>query len=94
MEPFKFDKRTDALFETVLRLKTVADAEVFFRDLCTVSEIKDMRDRWEMARLIADGVSYREISLKLKVSTATVCRVASWLNNGTGGYKLMMKGKS
>lgn len=90
MKQFKFDKRTNALFEAILSLKSTKEAEAFFRDLCTIKELEDMRDRWEMARLINKGVPYREISQKLNVSTTTVSRVANWLNNGMGGYKFMI----
>ncbi|OGI34473.1 MAG: hypothetical protein A2259_00990 [Candidatus Moranbacteria bacterium RIFOXYA2_FULL_43_15] len=90
MNQFKFDKRTDALFEAILSLKSTKEAEEFFRDLCTIKELEDMRDRWEIARLIKKGVPYREISQKLNVSTTTVSRVANWLNNGMGGYRLIL----
>jgi uncharacterized protein YerC len=38
-EKFKFDKKTDNLFGVILSLKTVKEAELFFRDLCTVEEL-------------------------------------------------------
>ena len=88
---FKFNKRTTSLFTAILSLKSVTEAEAFFRDLCTVEELKEMTDRWEMARLLAEGQPYREIAAKLKTSTTTVSRVAAWLNNGRDGYKLVLK---
>jgi len=45
-----------------------------------------MRDRWQIARLLRQGLTYRDIAEQLKVSTTTVNRVAFWLKNGTGGY--------
>ena len=87
---FKFNKKTDNLFKAILSLKTTKEAELFFRDLCTVEEIKDMSERWEIVRLLERGYTYRDIADKLKVSTTTVSRVASWLNNGKGGYRLML----
>ncbi|MFA4942994.1 MAG: YerC/YecD family TrpR-related protein [Patescibacteria group bacterium] len=88
MEPFKFDKKTNNLFEAILSLESVKEAECFFRDLCTIEEIRDMADRWEIAQLVNSKMPYRDIALKLKTSTTTVGRVATWLNNGMGGYKL------
>ena len=84
--PFKFNKETDSLFQAILGLKSVKEAEDFFRDLCTVEELADMRDRWQIARLLSGGLTYRDIAGELKVSTTTVNRVAFWLQNGTGGY--------
>lgn len=90
MVKFKFDKRSTSLFTAILSLKSVKEAENFFRDLCTTEELKEMTDRWEMARLVNEGIPYREIAARLKTSTTTVSRVASWLNNGLGGYRLAL----
>ena len=90
MEKFKFNKNTDSLFTAIVSLKSVKEAEMFFCDLCTIDEIKEMSDRWQIAKLINLGWSYRKISDKLRVSTTTVARVALWLNNGEGGYRLLL----
>jgi TrpR-related protein YerC/YecD len=90
-EKFKFDKKTDNLFAAILSLKDKKEAELFFRDLCTVEELKEMSERWQIVRMLDERLSYRVIAEKLKVSTTTVSRVAAWLNNGEGGYKLILK---
>ncbi len=90
MNPFKFGPKTDDLFVAILSLETVKEAEAFFRDLCTIDEIKSMSERWEIAKLVYRGLPYRKISDKLNVSTTTVSRVALWLNNGEGGYKAVL----
>ena len=90
MNKFKFSKLTDNLFAAILKLDSQKEAERFFRDLCTAEELKEMADRFEIARLVAQNLPYREIARKLKTSTTTVGRVAMWLNNGEGGYKLAL----
>ncbi|MBU1421223.1 helix-turn-helix domain-containing protein [Patescibacteria group bacterium] len=90
MNKFKFNKKTDNLFKAILSIKTVTEAEKFFRDLCTVKEIKEMSERLTIAQLVNVSMPYREIAQKLKVSSTTVSRVSSWLNNGEGGYKLIL----
>ena len=87
MNQFKFNKKTNSLFTAILSLESIKEAECFFRDLCTTDEIKEMRDRFEIANLVNDKIPYRTIATKLKTSTATVSRVAAWFNNGMGGYK-------
>jgi TrpR-related protein YerC/YecD len=82
---------SNQLFDTVLKLKTVEECEKFFRDLCTLNELKTMSERWEVARLVNDEIPYREINKKTGVSTATITRVAHWLHHGMGGYQLMLK---
>ena len=53
---------TDDLFDTVLTLRTRAEAERFFRDLCTLGELRDMAQRWAVVRLLDAGMHYAEIS--------------------------------
>ena len=36
----------EALFDAILRLETLDEAERFFRDLCTLNELRDMAQRW------------------------------------------------
>ena len=81
---------TAALFDAILRLKTRAEAERFFRDLCTLGELRDLAHRWAVVRFLASGLHYTEISRLTGASTATITRIASWLNHGEGGYKLML----
>lgn len=82
---------TTALFEALLRLETVEDAERFFRDLCTLSELHDMAQRWTVVRMLDEGLHYGEISRLTGASTATITRIASWLNHGEGGYREMLE---
>ena len=80
----------EALFEAILRLETVEDAERFFRDLCTLNELRDMAQRWAVARMLDAGLHYADISRRTGASTATITRIASWLNHGEGGYRSML----
>jgi TrpR-related protein YerC/YecD len=77
----------DALFEAILRLDSPESAERFFRDLCTLNELHDMAQRWSVVRLLDEGKHYAEISRETGASTATITRIASWLNHGEGGYR-------
>jgi TrpR-related protein YerC/YecD len=90
MNPFRFGQKTDDLFRAILALENEKEAEAFFRDLCTIDEIKSISERWEIAKLVYKGLPYRKIADKLNVSTTTVSRVALWLNNGEGGYKMVL----
>ena len=78
---------TDDLLDTVLALPDRDAAERFFRDLCTFRELHDLAQRWHIVRLLDAGTSYSEISRTTGASTATVTRIAQWLNHGAGGYR-------
>ncbi len=82
-----FDKASDQLFQAVLSLKNIKECEAFFRDLCTISEIKAMVERWQIVGWLRKGKSYREIAKITGASTTTITRVAFWMERGTGGYQ-------
>lgn len=80
----------EALFDAILRLEERDEAERFFRDLCTLGELHDMAQRWAVVRMLDQGLHYAEISRLTGASTATITRIASWLNHGEGGYRAML----
>ena len=78
---------SEALVDALLRLETRDEGERFLRDLCTLTEIREMSQRWAVARLLDGGMHYAQISRETGASTATITRIASWLRNGEGGYR-------
>jgi TrpR-related protein YerC/YecD len=84
------DELTDKLFEAMLLLKNVDECYNFFEDICTVSEIKAMSQRLEVAKMLKIGNTYTDISGKTGVSTATISRVNRCLNYGADGYKIIL----
>ena len=79
------------LVKSFLKLKNDQEVANFLRDLLTIKEIEELANRLEMARLLKQGMSYKVIAKKLKVSTTTVTRVAHWLFHGCGGYEKVIK---
>jgi len=75
------------LYQAVLALETVEEAEDFFRDLCTPAELQAMTDRWSVVDPLLNGDSYRDIAASSGVSVTTVGRVARFLTQGNGGYQ-------
>ena len=78
------------LYQAILKLKNPAEVAAFWRDLLTLKEIKTIDKRFEMAKLLYQGLPYAAIAKKLKVSTTTVTRTAFWLKHGKGGYQLVL----
>ena len=79
-----------ALFQAIGSLDGLEETERFFRDLCTLTELRDLSQRWAVARLLDEGRHYAEISKRTGASTATITRIASWLNHGEGGYRAVL----
>jgi len=84
------DADTTALFQAVLTLETLDEAERLFRDLCTLHEIEELSQRWAVARRLERGLPYRQIAEETGCSTATVTRINQWLRHGAGGYRLVL----
>jgi TrpR-related protein YerC/YecD len=78
------------LFEAILLLRDVDECQSFFRDLCTPAELQALKDRWAVAELLADGLTYREIRDKTGVSVTTIGRVARCLAEQPAGYAAVL----
>ena len=81
-----------ALWRAVLQLRNAEECERFFRDLCTPGEIKDMGERWYLARRL-DGkkTPYRQLNQETGISTTTIGRVARFLTQESyQGYRLIL----
>ena len=83
-------KAVDNLFDSILKLKTRDECYDFFEDLCTISEILSMAQRFEVAKMLREQRTYLEIAEKTGASTATISRVNRCLNYGTDGYSLIL----
>jgi TrpR-related protein YerC/YecD len=79
------------LFGAIASLRDPGEVERFLRDLCTRSELDAMAHRWEVAKLLEQGLPYLEVARRAHASTTTVTRVAQWLRNGEGGYELALQ---
>jgi TrpR-related protein YerC/YecD len=77
----------DELIAALLRLEEPDEAAAFLRDLCTLGELRDLAQRWAVVRRLDGGEHYAAISRETRASTATITRIASWLNHGEGGYR-------
>jgi TrpR-related protein YerC/YecD len=77
----------DELIGALLRLGSADEAARFLRDLCTLGELRDLAQRWAVVRRLEQGEHYAAISRATGASTATITRIASWLNHGEGGYR-------
>jgi TrpR-related protein YerC/YecD len=85
------DENTDKLFEAILLLKDIDECYSFFEDLCTISEIKALAQRLEVAKMLKNGITYTEIAEKTGASTATISRVNRCLNYGADGYSMIIE---
>lgn len=85
------DKLITNLIKAIVSLETEEECSAFLEDLCTMSEIKSMAQRLEVAKMLGQGMVYSEIAQKTGSSTATISRVKRALDYGDGGYRVVIE---
>ncbi|MDD5907347.1 MAG: YerC/YecD family TrpR-related protein [Clostridia bacterium] len=81
------DEHMDQLFQAILTLEDLDQCYELFSDLCTVTELLAMKQRFWVARLLKEGYIYSDIVDLTGASTATISRVNRCLQYGDGGYE-------
>lgn len=84
------DPLTDRLFQAILLLETEEECYQFFEDIATISELKSLAQRLEVAAMLKHGHTYDEIVARTGASTATISRVKRCLYYGADGYKTIL----
>ena len=73
-----------------MEIKDLAECRRFLQDLCTVSELKAMEQRMEVAMLLDQGLIYSDILERTGASSATISRVNRCLHYGADGYRTIL----
>ena len=76
-----------ALYKAILELKDEDECRRFFQDLCSMTELSAMEQRFEVARLLYQGRVYTEILGQTGASSATISRVNRALNYSADGLR-------
>ncbi len=90
MSKFLDKPASDTLYRAISLLKSEEECRRFLQDLCTVSELKAMEQRMDVAMLLDEGLIYSEILEKTGASSATISRVNRCLHYGADGYRAVI----
>ena len=85
------DENMQNLMRAMLALETEEECFSFFEDLCTVSELRSMSQRLEVAMKLKRGDVYTDIAASTGASTATISRVSRALSYGADGYNIVLE---
>jgi TrpR-related protein YerC/YecD len=80
-----------SLAEAFLVMQSPDECRALLRDLTTPAELEALVDRWRVVKYIDQGMPYREIHARTGVSVTTIGRVARFLEDGNGGYRLALE---
>ena len=75
-----------ALYEQIVKIQDVDTCFRFFQDLCSISELRAMEQRFEVAKLLSEGKIYNDILELTGTSSATISRVNRSLHYGKDSY--------
>ena len=71
-------------------VENVEECYKFFEDIATITELKAISQRIQVAKMLKEKRVYIEIAEVTGASTATISRVNKCLNYGQGGYDLVL----
>lgn len=77
-------ERKQDMYKAILELKDLQECMDFFEDVCAMTELQSMEQRFEVAKMLNEKKVYTEIMEKTNASTATISRVNRMLQYGTG----------
>lgn len=86
----KKKERSLDLYKHIAALNSVEECCRFFDDLCAVTELRAMEQRFDVAKMLHAGKVYTTILSETGASSATVSRVNRVLNYGTGALEEVM----
>ncbi len=81
----------DTLVKGLLKLETEEECYAFLEDVCTIKELQDMAQRFDVALKLSDGFNYNQVSKETGASSATISRVNKCLMYGNNGYKTVIE---
>lgn len=83
-------KNQQEIIKVLSQIKDPKVMEAFLKDLLTPQELEEITSRWQLVKLLNQGLSQRKIAKKLGISIATVTRGSKWLKYGFGGFKKIL----
>ena len=81
--------RNTDMYKAILTLRSVEECMDFFDDLCTVTEIQAMEQRYQVAVCLSKDMKYNDILDETGASSATISRVNRYLKYGKDGYEVV-----
>ena len=79
-------ERKEGMYKAILELKNLDECFDFFEDICAMTELRSMEQRYEVANMLKQDKVYTEIMSETNASSATISRVNRMLNYGTGCF--------
>lgn len=87
----RYLKETFIFFEKFSQIcRDTEDCRTFLKELLTPSELRMIKKRWYIARLLQSGLDVRSVASEAEVSTTTVVRVSQTLKKEGSLFKQIL----
>ena len=90
IKDLEFKNDLDMLFKAILELQNIEECYKFFEDIATITELKAISQRIQVAKMLKEKKVYTEIAEATGASTSTISRVNKCLNYGQDGYNIVL----
>ena len=84
------NENIDQLLQAILSLRDEEECRAFFSDLCTMQELVLLSQRLQVVKILLAGETYEKIRGQVSVSSATITRISTELQYGSGGYRSVL----
>ena len=87
----------DKLPEIARVLSGIDDPELlekFFREILTPKEVWDISSRWELVKLLEEGISQREIARRLGLSLCKITRGSRELKKNDSALRRVIRARA
>lgn len=88
MNEVELKEKFNEITEVLSKINNSDDIYNFLRDLLSSKEIIEFCNRFEVAKMLENKISYKEIEQKTGMSSTTIARISKFLNWENRGYKI------
>ena len=83
-------KNIQNLFSAFTEIESFDEIKEFLNDLWSTDELKEFANRWNVANMLSNGISYSQITEQTGMSSATIARISKCLNRENSGYQTIL----
>ena len=77
-------KKKKMLAQAILSIESEEECFELLEDICTIKEVDDMANRFQIALLLYEGKTFIDVENQTGASSATISRVNRCLKHGKG----------
>jgi TrpR-related protein YerC/YecD len=84
-------QKTNNLLFALQANENQAELKEFLLDLLSTDELKELSNRWQVAKMLNDKIPYTQITEQTGMSSTTIARISKCLNRENSGYKTILQ---